>query len=260
MTSDKLFDELFALEGKTALVTGGTKGLGRVMADTLAAAGANVAICSRNADEAESVASEIASASGRQTLGLRCDVSDSAQVQEMVAAIESQLGGIDILIANAGINIRKDTFDLTEDDWDAVIDINLKGAFLCAKATMRAMQDRGWGRIIFLGSILSFISIPGRAAYASSKTALLGLTRTLALEGAEDGVCVNAICPGPFATPMNTPVLSDPEKNARFIANIPVGRWGDPSELRGLTLYLSSPASSFTTGSEILIDGGWTSR
>ena len=163
-------------------------------------------------------------------------------------------------MASAGVNIRKDIPDLTEDDWDTIQDINVKGAFLTGQAVLPGMRTRKWGRIVFMGSMLSFVSINGRAAYSSSKSALLGLTRTFALESAADGVCVNAICPGPFKTPMNIPVYDNPEKNSDFLGKLPIGRWGDPDELRGLLLYLTSNACSFMTGSSIVIDGGWTSQ
>ena len=169
------------------------------------------------------------------------------------------MGPVDILVASAaGVNIRKDSADLTDEDWDAVLDTNVKGSFLVARALLPGMRRRRWGRVVLMGSALSFISIPGRAAYAASKAAILGLTRTLALEAAADGVCVNAICPGPFRTPMNEPLLRDESKGRALIAKIPMGRWAEPGELRGLVLYLCSPACSFVTGAAMSIDGGWT--
>ncbi|MBA4389275.1 MAG: 2-deoxy-D-gluconate 3-dehydrogenase [Verrucomicrobia bacterium] len=255
-----MFRELFDLTNRVALVTGGTRGLGLVAAEMLAAAGAKVAVCSRNAVEARRTAARIQKSTGRKCLGIAADVSVELQVKKMVQAIENYLGPVDILLAAAGINIRKPSQDLTAADWDAVMNINARGAFLCAQAVMPGMRRRKWGRIILFGSMLSFVSIPGRAAYASSKAALLGLARTLALESAPDGVCVNAVCPGPFLTPMNTAVTKDEAANRAFLQKLPVGRWGDPAELRGLLLYLSSPACSFMTGSSVVIDGGWTAQ
>jgi NAD(P)-dependent dehydrogenase (short-subunit alcohol dehydrogenase family) len=181
-------------------------------------------------------------------------------VAGLVDAVAERLGPVDILILNAGVNVRKETPDLQEEDWDFVIDTNLKGAFLVAQQVLPGMRERAYGRVVLLGSILSFVSVAGRAAYSSSKAAVLGLTRTLALEGAKDDVCVNAICPGPFDTPMNVALTEDPKTRAEFAARIPVGRWGDPQDLRGLTLLLCSPACQFITGSSYLIDGGWTAQ
>lgn len=260
MGSERILRDLFDLTGKVALVTGGTRGLGQMAAETLAHAGADVAVCSRDAADVKKTALLIRSATGRRTIGVAADVSVAGQVARMLKVVEGELGRVDILLAAAGINIRKPTRELTPADWDAVLNINTKGAFLCAQAVLPGMQKRRWGRIVFFGSMLSFISIPGRAAYASSKAALLGLTRTLALESAADGVCVNAVCPGPFMTPMNTAVLKNVAANRAFLQKLPIGRWGNPSELRGLLLYLSSQACSFMTGSSIVIDGGWTAQ
>jgi len=255
-----LLDNMFGLEGKVAVVTGATKGLGKTVAGMLSESGAKVALCSRNNDEAILAAKIIEERTGNKTFGMGADVSRKADVDAFISAVESELGTVDILIACAGINIRKEIPELTEDDWSAIQDINVKGSFLTAQAVLPGMREKQWGRIIFLGSMLSFISIKGRAAYSSSKAALLGLTRTFALETASEGICVNAVCPGPFKTPMNVAVYDDPEKNGEFLQKLPIGRWGDPEELRGLFLYLSSNACSYMTGSSIVIDGGWTAQ
>jgi NAD(P)-dependent dehydrogenase (short-subunit alcohol dehydrogenase family) len=250
----------FQLTNRRALVTGGARGLGRVMADALAEAGADVAITSRTIASAQDAAVEIARATERKVVGLEADVSRAIDVTRLVDQAEEALGGIDILVNNAGVNIRGASDALSEADWDTVIDTNLKGPFLCARAFGPRMAARGWGRIINLGSILSVIALPGRAPYAASKAGVANLTRVLGLEWAAQGVTVNAICPGPFGTEMNRPLLNDPEKYAAFVAKIPMGRWGELHEIKGAAVFLASDASSFVTGSLLFVDGGWTAQ
>lgn len=252
--------ESFRVDGRRALVTGGAKGLGRVMAETLAQAGADVAVCSRTESESVAAAREISESTGRRSLGLGADVTRDADVSRLVSEVEARFGPIDILINNAGINRRGAPDELSEADWDAVVDVNLKAPFLVARRIGPKMAERGWGRIINLGSILSVIGIAGRAPYASAKAGVLNLTRVLALEWATRGVTVNALCPGPFATDMNKPVLEDPEKYKAFVSKIPMGRWGEVHEVAGAALFLASDASSFVTGSALFVDGGWTAQ
>ena len=250
----------FRLDNRRALVTGGARGLGRVMAGALAEAGAEVAITSRTPGSAREAAEAIAAETGRRVVGLAADVSVSGQVARLADEAEAALGPIDILVNNAGINVRGPSHELAEADWDAVIATNLKGPFLCARTFGPRMAARGWGRIINLGSILSVIALAGRAPYAASKAGVAGLTRVLALEWADRGVTVNALCPGPFGTEMNKPLLEDPEKYKAFVAKIPMGRWGDLHEIAGVTVFLASDASSFVTGSLLFVDGGWTAQ
>lgn len=252
--------DLFRLDGRRALVTGGAKGLGRVMAEALAEAGAEVAIASRALDDCRRAAEEISAATGRRAAAFSVDVVKAADVKRLRAEVESALGPVDILINNAGINIRGASHELSEEDWDAVMATNLKAPFLCAREFGHAMSERGWGRVINLGSIMSVISLPGRAPYASSKAGVLGLTRTLALEWATKGVTVNAICPGPFATEMNRQLLNDPAKYKDFVSRIPAGRWGELHEIAGAVIFLASDASSYVTGSALFVDGGWTAQ
>jgi NAD(P)-dependent dehydrogenase (short-subunit alcohol dehydrogenase family) len=252
--------ETFRLDGKTALVTGGSKGLGRAMAQALAEAGADIALCSRNAAEAEAAAQEIAAATGRRAAGFYADVTDRESVAELKTQCEAAFGQIDILLNNAGVNVRKPTPELTEDDWDSVIDSSIKGSFLCSQAFLPGMIERKWGRVVMLGSIMTFVAIPGRAAYASAKSGLRGLTQALALEAAPHGVTVNCLCPGPFETPMNRPLMNDPVAYQAFLAKIPLGRWGQPEELGGAIVFLCSPASAFMTGTTLTLDGGWTAQ
>ena len=252
--------DLFRLDGRRALVTGGAKGLGQVIATALAEAGADVAIASRTLADCEKTADHIRSSTGRRAFAIAADVTQAAEVKKLAASIEKELGAIDILVNNAGINIRGAAEELSEADWDAVIATNLKAPFLCSQAFGPDMSKRGWGRIINLGSILSVIGIPGRAPYASSKAGVVNLTRVLALEWATKGVTVNAICPGPFATDMHKQLLNDPVKYQAFVDKIPMGRWGELHEIAGAALFLASDAASFVTGSALFVDGGWTAQ
>jgi NAD(P)-dependent dehydrogenase (short-subunit alcohol dehydrogenase family) len=252
--------ERFRIDGKVALVTGGARGLGLTMATALAEAGADVALAGRSRESCQSAADTLAAATGRRVRGFAVDVTSQASIDALAAEVEASLGPVDILINNAGINIRGPIQELTEADWDAVIDTNLKGPFLCARVFGPRMVARGWGRVINMGSILSVIAMPGRSPYASSKAGILNLTRVLALEWAASGVTSNAICPGPFGTELNRSLLDDPVKYKEFVAQIPMGRWGEPHELAGAVVFLASDASSFMTGSALFIDGGWTAR
>ena len=258
-TNKTVFD-LFKLDGRRALVTGGAKGLGRVMAEALAEAGADVAIASRTLSDCQTAAAEITASTGRRTAAFQADMTVATDIERLKAEIESGFGSIDILVNNAGINIRGAIQDLSENDWDAVMDANVKGPFLCSRAFGPPMAERGWGRVINLGSIMSVISLAGRSPYASSKAAIIGLTKTLALEWANKGVTVNAIAPGPFATEMNRQLLNDPVKYQDFVSRIPAGRWGELHEIAGAVVFLASDAAAYVTGSTLFVDGGWTAQ
>jgi NAD(P)-dependent dehydrogenase (short-subunit alcohol dehydrogenase family) len=252
--------DTFRLDGKVALVTGAARGLGLTMATALAEAGADVALSGRSRETCQAAADSIAAATGKRAQAFAADVTRIEDIQRLAADVDAALGPIDILINNAGINIRGAVQELSEADWDDVIDTNLKGPFLCSREIGPRMVSRGWGRVINLGSILSVVALPGRAPYASSKAGVLNLTRVLALEWAGTGVTANAICPGPFGTEMNRSLLDDPVKYQAFVAQIPMGRWGEPHELSGAIVFLASDASSFVTGSALFVDGGWTAR
>jgi len=229
------------------------------MARALADAGATVALVSRDAEKLASVAREIEAFGGRAAVFL-ADVTGEENVRRLEADVSRQLGRVQILINNAGINIRKNLIDFSLEEWRSVLDTNLTSVFLMCRAFVPHMRGTGYGRILNMTSIMSHVSLPGRTAYSSSKAALLGLIRALALELASDGITVNGISPGPFGTEMNLAVMNNPEANAQFLASIPVGRWGKVEEIGALACYLCSEAAGFITGTDILIDGGWCAR
>jgi NAD(P)-dependent dehydrogenase (short-subunit alcohol dehydrogenase family) len=247
------------LTGRTAVITGGSRGLGEAMAIALAEAGATIALVARDAARLDNVRASIVSAGGTAA-AFTADVTKEDQVASMAAAVLERFGHPQILINNAGINIRKNMVDYTLAEFQSVLDASLISTFLMCRAFVPGMKGSGYGRILNMTSIMSHVSLPGRTAYSSAKTALLGFTRALALELAADAITVNGISPGPFATDMNAAVINNPEANAQFLSNVSIGRWGKVEEIGGLACYLCSNAAGYITGTDILIDGGWTAK
>ncbi len=247
------------LAGKTALITGASKGLGKAMALALASAGARLALVSRDVQQTEATADAVRKL-GAEAEVFQADVTDESQIARLEKSVTARFGKIQILINNAGINIRKPVTDFTLAEWRQVLDTNLTGVFLACRAFVPQMKGQGYGRIINMTSIMSHVAIGGRTAYAASKSGLLGFTKALALELASEKITVNGISPGPFATEMNVPIMENPEANQQFISKIPLGRWGKVEEVGQLALYLCSEESGFITGTDILIDGGWTAQ
>ena len=248
-----------SLAGRIGVITGASKGLGKAMALALGGAGVKLALVSRNKEQLEGVAEEIRQRGGSAEVFV-ADVTSEEQVKRLETEVVTKLGRPHILINNAGINIRKTVTDFTLAEWRAVLDTNLTSAFLLCRAFVPHMKGQGYGRILNLTSIMSHVALGHRTAYCASKSGLLGFTRALALELAPEKITVNGISPGPFATEMNMPILQNPEANAQFISKIPLGRWGKVEEIGRLALYLCSEDSGFITGTDILIDGGWTAQ
>ncbi|MEY4484714.1 MAG: hypothetical protein RL693_2166 [Verrucomicrobiota bacterium] len=251
---------LFNLTGRTALITGGSKGLGYAMAAGLASAGADVMLVSRHEAEAKAAAASIALDFGVKAFGYAADVTDPALVDGMMAAAERELGRVDILINSAGINIRGPITELTPEQFDQVMSVNVKGSWLCCRAVIPGMRERKWGRIINLASALGLVGLAGRTPYTASKGAVIQMTRTIALECAADGITANAICPGPFLTEMNLPI-ADTEDGQKFVVGATaLKRWARPEEIQGAAIFLASAAASYVTGTTLSVDGGWTAQ
>jgi gluconate 5-dehydrogenase len=250
----------FRLDGQVALVVGGNRGLGFEMAKTLAEAGAAIFIAARdnqrNADACQFITRELE----RESSAASCDVADPKQVAAGVAAAMDRFGRIDILINSAGINIRGSIEAVSPEEFDKVQRVNVTGTWLMCREVVPIMKRQQYGRIVNIGSMLSVVAIPERTPYATSKGAVMQLTRALAIELARERITVNAILPGPFGTEMNLPLTQDPERYAAFLSRIPMGRWGELHEIGGLALYLASAASSYVTGAGFAIDGGWTAQ
>ena len=247
------------LDGRVAVVTGASKGLGQQMAEALAQAGATMVLVARSRDLLEGVRAGITGGGGKAH-AFAADVSVEAEVSAFADRVHREVGVPDILINNAGINIRKPLHEYTLEEWHRVMTTNIDGPFLCTRAFVPGMMEKKFGRIINVASTMAHVSLPHRAAYSGSKCAVLGMTKALALELAPYNITANAISPGPFATEINQTLMQDPVKMAEFTAKIPLGRWGKPEEIGAMAVFLSSDAAGFITGTDILIDGGWTAQ
>ena len=256
MTSRNLFN----LKGKVALVTGGNGGLGLGMALGLAEAGANIAIAARNPDKTSDAIKQIEGV-GVRAISVPTDVTKETEIESMISQTLDKLGQIDILVNNSGVTMRKEPEDLSGDEWDHVLNVNLRACFLASKTVFPHMRDRGSGKIINIGSMTSIFGGGGSGApYSSSKGGIVQLSKSLAVAWAKDNIQSNAILPGWFTTELTAAIPERQKERYQLISSrIPAGRWGESEELAGVAVFLASPASDYVTGSVIAVDGGYSS-
>jgi len=251
-------DDLFGLKGKVSVVTGGNGGIGKGIADGLAAKGSTIVVASRDVSKTADAVEDIRSRFGVNASGVSLNVTDKTSIENAVRQVLDQYGRIDVLVNNAGVSVRKAPEDYTSEDWDLVMDTNLKGAFLCCQAVYPAMKEQGKGKIINIGSVASLYGVGKTIAYGCSKMGLLSMTYSLALAWAKDRIYVNCILPGWIDTPLSVsarrafPGLSD------FVEErTPMARWGKPEDFMGAAMFLASDASDFVTGEYLRVDGGF---
>ena len=250
-------NSLFDLSGKVAIVTGTSRGLGQYFARALARAGADLVITSRNLSSLNEFKKEIESL-GRKALAVKLDVRSQDDIENMVQTAVKEYGKIDILVNNAGLNIRKPSMEFAWEDWDTVLDTNLKGSFFCAQAVVRQMQKKNYGRIINIGSCTCVFGMEGIVPYAASRGTTLSMTRSLAAEWGKFGITVNVLAPGWFKTAQNVALYEKKEWLEYITGRIPLNRVGHPNDLDGTVIFLASDASEYITGQIILVDGGFT--
>jgi len=248
-------DSIFDLTGQAAIVTGTSRGLGQYLARALARAGADLAITSRDSSTLKPFAEEIA-AMGRRVISLALDVRSHESIQRFAAEAEAAFGQIHILVNNAGCNIRKPALEVTWDDWNTILDTNLRGAFFVAQAVARGMVAHGYGRIVNIGSVTSVAGYPGLAPYGASRGGIRQLTMSLAADWGRHGITVNCLAPGWFKTEQNRALYEDPGWVDYLVERIPAGRPGQPHDLDGAVVFLASEASRYMTGQTLLVDGG----
>lgn len=248
----------FSLKGKNAIVIGGSRGIGRGMAEGLAEAGAAVVISSRNQVQLDEAAKAISAVSGADVISLAADISSVEGAYKLVDKVAGSLEHIDILINCAGVNVRKTALDFTEADWDLVQNVQLKSVFFTCQAAARHMAERGIrGKIINIGSLTSILGFKNMISYCAAKGGVVQMTKAYANELAPYGICVNAMAPGYTSTEMTKPLFRDPEKVAGMMARIPTKRFGEPEDYKGIAVYLASEASDYMTGQLVVVDGGW---
>ena len=251
-------ENLFDLRGKVAIVTGGNGGIGKGIADGLASAGSDIVIFARNDKKTAEAVADIKKKYGVKALGLQVDVGQEASIQNGVKRVLDKFGKVNILVNNAGVNIRKMPQEYTVEEWDWILGINLRGAFLCAKAVYPAMKKAGGGKIISIGSMTSLYGLPRVLCYACSKAGIVQMTYTLALAWARDNIQVNAILPGWIDTPLTVSARKDfPGLDDFVLDRVPAGRWGVPGDFAGAAIFLASRASDFVTAEYIKVDGGF---